>query len=317
MKTKTISSFIIMLLCCYAAIAADPQPTPIPGSYVHDFANVIDASKRAEINEKAKTLKEKYKTEIAVVTITSLGGEDIFDYSMRMARSWGIGSKDNEIRGLLIVVAVQDRKTGFRTSRHIEGELPDGVTGSINRTMGQYFKRGDFGGGLSAGMDAILAREAEVFAPPSSAPRPATQGRSAAWLLLLLIPVGGTVLVFWMLARRRRRREDEAWSTAKSYRSGVVLPTPVIQPPSNLGTRSVTPRSVRTGTSSARRRTQSSYTPPPPRDDDYVPSSSSSYSSSSSSSSSSSDSGSSYSSDSGSSYSGGSDFGGGGSDSSW
>src|SRR5215475_13607604 len=110
---RTIYIIAVLLVCFYSTLAADPQPTPIPGSYVHDFAGVIDESKRAEINEKAKTLKEKYKTEIAVVTIKTLNGEDIFDYSMRMARSWGIGSKDNDIRGLLIVVAIQDRKTGF------------------------------------------------------------------------------------------------------------------------------------------------------------------------------------------------------------
>src|SRR5262245_26797486 len=90
------------------------QPKPMPNTSVHDFAGVIAEDKKAEIQAKAKELKERFQTEIAVVTIDSLGGEDSFDYSMRLARSWGIGSEDNQVRGLLILVAVKDRKTAFR-----------------------------------------------------------------------------------------------------------------------------------------------------------------------------------------------------------
>ena len=134
-------------------------PSPLPDTYVHDFAGVIDDAKRAEIQAKAERLKSEYKTEVAIVTIESLEGEDSFEYSMRMARSWGIGSKDNEVRGLLVLVAIQDRKTAFRTSRHIEGELTDGTTGEISRAMNVYFKKGEFGAGLSAGMDKILDKD--------------------------------------------------------------------------------------------------------------------------------------------------------------
>jgi uncharacterized protein len=86
------------------------------------------------------------------MTIDSLQGEESFDYSKRMARSWGIGSKDNDVRSLLIHVAVKDRKTAFKTSHHIEGELSNGVRGEISRRMNAYSKNGDFGGGLSLGM---------------------------------------------------------------------------------------------------------------------------------------------------------------------
>src|ERR1044072_1549308 len=140
-------------------------PRPLSGPCFHAFAGVIPADKEAEIQAKAQRLRDEYKTEIAGVTLSSLGAEESFDYSMRMTRAWGIGSKENEIRGLLILVAVEDRKTAFRTSRHIEGELPDGVTGEIGRRMNGYFKKGDFGGGLSSGMDMILERLRVVYEP--------------------------------------------------------------------------------------------------------------------------------------------------------
>src|SRR5215207_965997 len=166
-----------LLFILFAALpcrAAD-IPGPMSGTFVHDFAGVMPDDKKAEIQAKARRLKDEYKTEIAVVTIDTLGGEESFDYSMRMARTWGIGSKDNDVRGLLILVAVKDRKTAFRTSRHVEGELPDGVTGEISRRMNAHFKTGDFGGGLSLGMDRILERMKEVSeALPAAATAPAS-----------------------------------------------------------------------------------------------------------------------------------------------
>lgn len=278
---------------CLAARAAD-VPRPLPGTYVHDFAGVISDEKKAEINAKAKQLKEQYQTEIAVVTVASLQGADSFDYSMRMARSWGIGSPDEGSRGLLILVAVKDRKTAFRTSRHTEGELPDGVTGEISREMNGYFKRGDFGGGLSVGMDRVLERMRAAFDPASAKPtvKAGGEGPGPVWVLLALLsfatviflPLLFIVGVAFLLWRAVRRRSAASGAAAYSHRAG--------------GAAAVTSSSLQGAESDT--------------------SSSSDYSSySSSSDSSSHDSGSDSSSDSSSDYGGSSDFGGGGSDSSW
>lgn len=290
----------------------------MPGTFVHDFAGVIPADQEAEIQAKARRLRDEYQTEIAVVTVSSLEGEESFDYSMRMARSWGIGSKDKDIRGLLILVAVRDRKTAFRTSRHIEGELPDSVTGEISRLMSPYFKNGDFGGGLSLGLDQILARLQTVYEPRPVAARTAAPGLTPTlwWLpftaaFIGLTSVGLIGFVFFFLKRTGREAEAarraangggfRAWAAAKD-------PSPVPKP--NRKSQSITRAGSRAkgkGKGSARSTAGVSN----------YGSESSSSSSSYDSSSSSYDSGSSSGYDSGSSYSGGSDFGGGGSDSSW
>jgi len=296
----------------------------MPGSFVHDFAGVIPDDKKAEIQAQAQRLKDEYRTEIAVVTIDSLQGEESFDYSMRMARSWGIGSKDNDIRGLLILVAVKDRKTAFRTSRHIEGELPDSVTGDISRQMNASFKKGDFGGGLSFGMEMIIDRLKAVYEPqpimsratsPNSNPSRPWQPVTNTIIVIVITSVG---LGYGLLRRRGRKRGEanaarhaatkggfRAWASAKD-------PSPVPK------AKRKSQGSLRAGSHPAQGKKKgstkraggnapnyghepSNYSPPSSYD-----SSSSSY-----------DSGSSSSSDSGSSYSGGSDFGGGGSDSSW
>jgi uncharacterized membrane protein YgcG len=284
---------------------------------VHDFAGVISDDKKAEIQAKAQRLKDEYKTEIALVTIDSLQGEDSFDYSMRMARSWGIGSPDNEIRGLLILVAVKDRKTSFRTSRHIEGEIPDAVTYQVNQTMNAYFKDGDFGGGLSAGMDKILARLQSVYEPTATTTTP--QKQLSGWVWFWLVFWAGVIVIgaIGAIRKRWRGRARQHEAAARERRASFFSesqgqrPNPAYaKKQSRSQKRKPAARNNRAKSKKARS-ASSSY---------QSSSSSSNYDSSYSSSSGSSssyDSGSSSSYDSGSSYSGGSDFGGGGSESSW
>ena len=296
-----------LLFSVIPAALAD-QPSPLPNTSVHDFAGVISDDKKAEIQSKSQRLKDEYKTEIAVVTINSLEGEDVFDYSMKMARSWGIGSKDNDIRGLLILVAINERKTAFRTSRHIEGEIPDAVTAEISKAMNALFKSGDFGGGLSVGMDKILERMQMVYESPSQQNSSSSNGLGWLWALIIGLPaaLAGSVLL-WKRKKRRERRlaeQESARRRAELARIAAARAAPKPQGKQKKG------KAARSGKRKSGAR-GSSYSP------SYESSSSSSSSSYDSGSSSSYDSGSSYSYDSGSSYSGGSDFGGGGSDSSW
>jgi uncharacterized protein len=318
----------------FAAFAGAELPKPLPNTFIHDFAGVIQNDKKAEIQAKAQQLKDKYKTEIAIVTIDSLEGEDSFDYSVRMARAWGIGSKDDEVRGLLILVAVKDRKTAFRTSRHIEGELPDGVTGDINRQMGAYFKDGDFGGGLSLGMSKILERLEKVYESPQTSQPQKDKSYIWLWILLGCAGIGGfALLLIWRARQRAAEVERKRALTVAETRRNYFAQEKSSRQTGQMSKQEKEERRRRKEEKKRLQKLEKASRRPAP----YVPSSnsydsSSSYSSSDYSSSSSSyessssydsgssssyDSGSSSSSDSGSSYGGGSDFGGGGSDSSW
>jgi uncharacterized protein len=318
MKAK-LAQVCILLCIALNAAGQTEQPRPMPNTYVHDFAGVITADKKEEIQAKAVRLKNEFKTEIAVVTIDSLPrGEDSFDYSMRMARSWGIGSKDNEIRGLLILVAVKDHKTSFRTSRHIEGELPDIMTAEISAAMAPYFKKGDFGGGLSLGMDRLIARF-QVAAEPPPQDKPASSGSGSSTPIFLLIAIGGAagLIIWWMVARRLKEREEASErlrARAQDNRERFLKHDSYLPIPMQGSERTATlPGKKKTGPS---RRS----TPTRPAEESSSRRSSSDnsgFGSSFGQSSSISDSSSSGSSSSDSSYSSGSDFGGGGSDSSW
>src|SRR5205823_1738278 len=100
--------------------------------------------------------------QFAVVTVNTTGGQDIFDYSLAVARGWGIGSKDTSKPSLLLLVAIKDRKYFTQVSRHLEGDLPDGLVGQIQREqLVPAFKAGQYGQGLADTLNTYITTVAQ------------------------------------------------------------------------------------------------------------------------------------------------------------
>ena len=139
-----------------------PVPLPVPFTPVVDQANVIDATTRTRLETIWINLKQRGDIEFAVVTVPTTGDLDIFDFSLAIARGWGIGAKDGEKAGLLLVVAIQDRKYFTQVSRHLEGDLPDGLVGQIQREkLVPAFRQGNYSKGV---LDTIQADVATLAA---------------------------------------------------------------------------------------------------------------------------------------------------------
>jgi uncharacterized protein len=109
-----------------------------------------------------RNLKERANIEYAVLTVPTTGEQDIFDFSLAVARGWGIGPKDGEKAGLLLVVAIQDRKYFTQVSDHLEGDLPDGLVGTIQRQrLVPEFRRQDYSAGILNTIQAYVATLAQ------------------------------------------------------------------------------------------------------------------------------------------------------------
>ena len=135
-----------------------PVPLPVPFNPIVDNAHVIDAETRARLEQIYRDLKERGNIEYSVVTVDTTGERDIFDYSLAIARGWGIGSKEGEKASFLLVVAIQDRKYFTQVSRHIEGELPDGVVGQIQRErLVPQFRQRNYSKGILDTIEAYVA----------------------------------------------------------------------------------------------------------------------------------------------------------------
>lgn len=137
---------------------ASPVPLPVPFNPIVDNANVIDADTRKRLESIYLNLKERANIEYAVVTVQTTNDVDLFDYSLAIARGWGIGSKDGDQASFLLVIAIQDRKYFTQISRHLEGDLPDGLVGQIQRErLVPAFRQSNYSKGILDTTQAYIA----------------------------------------------------------------------------------------------------------------------------------------------------------------
>lgn len=138
-----------------APVAADKL---ILNNPVIDEAKLLSASDKQAIETKLRSLNDRGLAQAAVVIVPTTNGEDIFDYSMKVADRWKLGKKDTD-QGLLMVVAVNDRKMYILTGYGLEGTIPDAVAKRIiNDDITPRFKQGDYAGGITAGINRIEER---------------------------------------------------------------------------------------------------------------------------------------------------------------
>ncbi len=124
-----------------------------------DYVGVLDEVTRKELERKIIDFSNQTnpRVEIAVVIIDTTDGRDIFEYSLAVARGWGIGSKEDDNPSLLLLIALKDRRYFTQVSRDLEDELPDGLVGQLQR---QYlvpaFRQGNYAKGIQDTIDAYI-----------------------------------------------------------------------------------------------------------------------------------------------------------------
>jgi uncharacterized protein len=152
---------LIFAFATHASAQTRPQspvPLPTPFTPIVDNANVIDAETRQRLESIYLNLKERAQIEYAVLTVPTTGDQDIFDFSLAVARGWGIGAKGGDRAGLLLVVAIQDRKYFTQVSDHVEGDLPDGLVGQIQRErLVPAFRQQNYSKGIFDTIQAYVA----------------------------------------------------------------------------------------------------------------------------------------------------------------
>jgi len=126
-----------------------------PRGFVNDYANVISASDEQQLVSMISELRQKTGAEIAVVTIQSLEGGEIDDFTVRLFKKWGIGQKGKD-NGLMFLAAMKDRKMRIEVGYGLEGAIPDSKAGRIRREIiTPYFKSGNPSRGIVAGVAAL------------------------------------------------------------------------------------------------------------------------------------------------------------------
>ena len=188
------------------APAADPV-LPRPSGAVNDFAGVISAAERESMESLAREVLQKTGTAVVVATVPTVGDWTADDYATRLYEAWGIG-KRGEDKGVLILLALKERRVRIETGYGVEGILPDGVVGEILRLhVIPHLKQGDYGKGLSNAMTAVadvIARQAGVTLTgrPQMQPARPTGGTPVSPFTVLLFFVALVLLLFTETGRQ-------------------------------------------------------------------------------------------------------------------
>ena len=144
-----------LALSC-AGRAAETLPAK-PAQYFNDYARVVPAATAAQLNGKLEEFERTTSCQVVVAVFPKMQSDSsLEDFSQRLFQSWQIGQKDKN-NGIALLVFIQDHKLRIQTGYGMEGALPDALCKRIIADeIAPHFKRGDFGAGLSAGVEAIL-----------------------------------------------------------------------------------------------------------------------------------------------------------------
>ncbi len=162
-RFKFLTIILILLTILASPIYAIDVPTPTNEFYVNDFAGVLSEPTEQLIMQNSVGLQQKTGAQIVVVTIDSLDDNVLEDYSLNILRSWGIGDEKAD-NGVLLLLAVNDRKSRIEVGYGLEGPLPDGKTGRIqDEYMLPYFKVENYDEGIKNGYLAVLQEVAAEY----------------------------------------------------------------------------------------------------------------------------------------------------------
>ncbi len=182
-----VAAIGLAVLAMALSLHAEPISQLRPTNYVNDFAGVLDASTQARLNDLCRQVDEKAHAQIAVVTVKSVDGQDVVSYAVALYQKWGIGAKGKD-RGVLILLAVQDRKYWTTVGYGLEPILPDGKVGGFGREAVPFLRAGDYAGAvtlMTSRVAEVIARDAGVTLEGAQAPARNRAGcgaaRGSAW----------------------------------------------------------------------------------------------------------------------------------------
>lgn len=171
--------FLGLIFSCFFNLWAQEISVPALTSPVMDEASLLSESERQDLSGLAYEIYTHQGPQITILTVQSLEGLAIEDYSMKVAEKWQLGTKEKG-NGILILISKEPRKVRIEVGEGIEGEITDYDSNKwIRNILAPSFKQNDFHGGLRAVMEAIAGKfSVEISESGSRFVRPAPQRRS-------------------------------------------------------------------------------------------------------------------------------------------
>ncbi|MBV5341234.1 MAG: TPM domain-containing protein [Deltaproteobacteria bacterium] len=185
-----MKSFCIILLLILLPHQAFSLEVPQLRGHVNDYANMLSPAAAERLEQALVAFENSDSTQIVVLTVNSLEGENLEEFSIKIAEAWRVGQAKLD-NGAILLIAKQEHKIRIEVGRGLEGVLTDLTSGRIIRgDISPYFKRGDYDAGITAGVSAIMQ---VVKGEYQAQPRDLKQGKKSAEPVF-------TLLVFLLVA---------------------------------------------------------------------------------------------------------------------
>ncbi len=214
MQLRSIIGLLLLGATCAHGVAFAYTSPGVPVGYVNDFAALIDEEEQSQLELQLSEVA-KGGNEIAIATINTLEGDDIESYANNLFREWGVGGVESN-RGILIVIAKEEREVRIEVGYGLEGEVPDVIANRIiDSAMVPELREDQYGKAMLAGVAALLAEleveGVQVAQEPVQLPAP-----EEWWYILMFAYVGFS----WVIGILSRTKE---WVLGGALGGGVSL----------------------------------------------------------------------------------------------
>ena len=200
MKAFSSGGALYIFLLLFSLVHALDVP-PLRGR-INDYAAVLPSDRAQALESRLAAFEKETGHQVAVLTVPSLEGDALEDFSIRVAEAWKLGKKGFD-NGAILLVAQKDRKLRIEVGYGLEGVLPDAIANRIvQEVIVPRFREGDFPGGIEAGLNAILqVIKGEPI--PQKAPTVRRRGASLSSAISILILTAIIALLVGMTRRGR------------------------------------------------------------------------------------------------------------------
>lgn len=190
-----LTGCLLTLTVALAQLAVPPLT-----AHVMDLAGALSAPQRTQLEAKLRAFEQARGSQIVILVVPTTQPEDIFSYANRVGNAWKIGRKEVG-DGVLLVVAVNDRRVRIEVAKTLEGAIPDlAAKRVIDQAITPRFRQGDYAGGLDAAADQLMALITGEALPTPAQAGPGSQSRNDGfnWMdlgvfMFIAVPVVGAV----------------------------------------------------------------------------------------------------------------------------
>lgn len=128
----------------------------IQKGFVNDFAEILDQPTKVKLEQILAKFKSEAKIDFVIVTVKTTGEETAFDYSLSLANDWAVGAKNPDKAGILMLVAVEDKRWHIQITRALEKVLSDAEVGEFGALMRPLFQEKKYGEGIKTSVEKFI-----------------------------------------------------------------------------------------------------------------------------------------------------------------